>query len=756
MPLSLSAPFRTAASAWAAVAAVSVVFAVGLAAAPIAAAADACDNATLRAQNNSTGLPDCRAYEMVTPPYKEGFSILGSPIPAFTDDGVISYASGGSFAGDAHGSPGNLYHGVRSPSGWETRAMGPSSALYNTSINGQLALPVAAESSDLRWSLWRMFRRGETENDIGYWLRDSDGNFARVGNYMPPEGGNPDAVGLPVMGVSADLSHVVVANGPGTAASSALREYVGVNNGWPPRPVSIDNDGQPTGGQSCLRNVSPEGRVIVFSSGCGGGVLQLWARVAGSALVAVSGSECTRGAEDEGGLCNGLSAADYVGGAADGSRVFFTTKQQLVNGDIDTGNEVDPSAGNDLYACDIPAGVPVPVGSANPCSTLTEVSGAGDDAEVQGLVAISEDGSRVYFVARGVLADNLGVDDVGPRAGRDNLYVWDRDDAHPAGQTRFVARLAGNDVGQGAKMTPDGRYLLFTTASRLVTGGAGTDGDDARDLYRYDAVTHSIVRISTSVAGGGGDGAGFDVAHPAMSADGSTVVFDSAEALSVSDTNGMSDVYSWRDGQVSAITFGGGGAVGITASGRDIIFGSDARILPADGDILGDIYTARVGGGFAAPRPPAVCAGDGCQGQLSGAPGLMGPRSGLSGGDPADVAAALSLRAVSAAQRRRLAATGRLTVTVKANAGGIVRATARAKIGGRSVTVASGRRAMTTPGSVAVTLKLSRKARAQLAARGRLTVKLSVSHSRASKGRSVTLKLTRARAKKSSSVGGRS
>jgi hypothetical protein len=737
---------------------VGLLFVIGLAAAPIATA-DSCDNAALRAQNGSAGLPDCRAYEMVSSPYKEGFPVMG-PF-RFTDEGTVSYRLRGAIAGNAHGTVGNSYHAERSATGWLTSPVDPSMEHFNTSYVGDFGQPMEAESADLRWSLWRMYRRDEPQTKIGYWLRGPDGAFTRIGDILRP--GTYETKEQLIGGVvgarlvsSDDLSHVVLSAGfAGTATATALTEFVGTGHSWPPRPVSVNNVGQPTPGETCSRNISPDGRVIVFVSGCNGtGTLQVWARVAGSATVAVSGSECTRPFGHPDGPCNGVSAAEYEGGATDGSRVFFTTNQQLVNGDIDQTN--------DLYACDIPAGVPAPVGSANPCGALTEVSGtaSGAQAQVESVSVVSDDGSRVYFVAQGVLADNLGANGAAPVAGQSNLYLWIKDAAHPAGEVRFVAKLDVGDVG-GPQLTPDARYLVFTTAAALVTSGPGSDDDGgAKDVYRYDAGTHQIVRVSTSVAGGGNSG--FDVSIPAASAmtsDGSTVIFNTAEALSASDTNGVTDVYAWHDGQVSLISPSppsGAGSLGITPSGRDIFFGTSSPLLAADRDAIGDIYTARVGGGFALPRPPALCSGDGCQGLLSGAPGLAGPRSGLSGdSDPDDAATAFSLRAVTATQRRRLAATGKVSLTVAANAAGRVTATARAKIGGRSVTVASGRRTMTTPGSMAVALKLSRNARAQLAARGRLTVKVSVSHSKATRGRSVTLKLTRARAKKSS-VRGRS
>jgi Tol biopolymer transport system component len=699
-----------------------------------AAADDVCANAAVRAQANSTGLPDCRGYELVSSPYKEGFQVEPGLFLRFTDDGIVSYASAGSFADNPLEVLLNRYHATRSAAGWVTTSPAPPSQIYNTASE-----TVQGESADLRSTLWTMSRRNVAGEKSGYYLRGPDGTFTRIGDRVD------DVLGVGyVAGVSDDLKHVVFNHGNG----STLFEYVGTGNAGPPRAASVDNQGHEQG--ACINSVSSDGRVIVYSTGCGVGTPQVWARASGSATVAVSGSECTRTAGDPDGACNGVSAASYAGGAVDGSRVFFTTSQQLVNGDTDTGQ--------DLYACDIPSGAPAPVGAANPCTTLTEVSGTATDAQVENVVAISKDGSRVYFVARGVLAGNLGVGDVGASTGTGahNLYVWDRDDAHPAGTTRFVARLDASSLGR-AQMTSDGRYLLFLTAGSMVTDGPGADTDGAMDAYRYDAVTKAMVRVSKSVSGGGGNGQGYDVSLiPALSmtADGSTVIFDSAEPLSVGDTDGVTDVYAWHDhGGVSLISAGGGGSLGISPSGRDIFFSTGTQVLAGDRDFNIDIYDARVGGGFA-PVQTTPCSGDECRGQHSQPPSLAGPLSAGSGGlGEVAVSPAFSLRAVSAAQRKALAATGKVSLTVTTNAPGTINIKATATIGGRSVTVGSARRTLTAAEKIAVRLTLSKKARSQLAARGKLSVRIAVSHSKVALDRSLTLRLVyatpKAKAKRS-------
>jgi hypothetical protein len=596
------------------------------------ALAGGCPNEQFRSENNSMQLPECRTYEMVTPLYKEGFPVVAQ---TFSDEGAIAYQSIGSFAGNPQGSVGNQYIARRSSAGWTTASQEPPPATYETIASGSEDVL----SSDLRSSLW-VDRRGEAPADDGffYYLRGPDGSMTRVGRTAIP-GGTKEAPFT--QGASADLTHVLFAHGAtgsGHADQAALYEYVGTGNEGPPLSVSIDNTGASTPGEACPAGMSADGRVIAFFSGCNGsGLLQLWARVGGSATVAVSHSECTRTSGDPGGACNAATPAAFAGMPTDGSRVYFTSAQQLVNGDTDQTN--------DLYECEIPPGAPAPVGAANPCASLTEVTHDASGADVQSVVNVSEDGSRVYFVAKGVLAANLGTNEARAVAGDENLYVWEKDAAHPAGQMTFVAKLEAG-IGR-AQSTVDGRYLVFETASRLLA----SDIDEATDVYRYDAQTRSLLRLSTDTSGTGGNEPGFEatLARPGtpvplgappprtMTSDAGAVVFETAEALSPADDDGTTDVYAWHEGHVSLISKGGGSAIGITGSGQDIFFKTAQPLTPGDSGTETDFYDARVDGGFPVSTPEP-CSGEACHGALplqpqvpgaSGSATLSGPGSPL-------------------------------------------------------------------------------------------------------------------------------
>jgi hypothetical protein len=61
------------------------------------------------------------------------------------------------------------------------------------------------------------------------------------------------------------------------------------------------------------------------------------------------------------------------------------------------------------------------------------------------------------------------------------------------------------------------------------------------------------------------------------------------------------------------ISAGGSIATAMSSSGRDIFFATSTRLVGQDSDVLSDVYDARVGGGFPAPRAEPSCSGDACQ-----------------------------------------------------------------------------------------------------------------------------------------------
>ncbi len=97
----------------------------------------------------------------------------------------------------------------------------------------------------------------------------------------------------------------------------------------------------------------------------------------------------------------------------------------------------------------------------NTCPNLRQLTTGG--ADVENVVRVSKDGSHVYFIAHGVLAANRGANDQTALAGAHNLYVWQTDAEHPAGHTRFVARLITPvRWGTRAPVQPRSRLMVVT------------------------------------------------------------------------------------------------------------------------------------------------------------------------------------------------------------------------------------------------------------------------------------------------------
>jgi hypothetical protein len=357
----------------------------------------------------------------------------------------------------------------------------------------------------------------------------------------------------------------------------------------------------------------------------------------------------------------GRASAEFDGASSDGSVVFFTTAAQLVGEDRDSGN--------DLYMARI--GCP---GGVQECESdpgrkevlsLVQVSHdpTGGEASVQGVVSVAPDGSHVYFVARGDLSSPVerevlvGEGRAVPQAGADNLYAYDSmtenvsfvtdlcsgpglsgevvDGACPAGLGEYLG--ARNDMGlwllrtHESQTTDDGRFLVFSSYGRLVA----SDGDSARDVYRFDAGTGVLARVSLGEDGADANGNGeFDAGisgeldQRAVSNDGSRVVFTSAEPLSERAVNGLSNVYEWDggsgegEGRVSLVSSGSANEsvtrTVISSGGGDLFFVTSQGLVPQDTDGAVDVYDARLDGGF--PQAPAEgrpCEGDACQGPLT-------------------------------------------------------------------------------------------------------------------------------------------
>lgn len=152
---------------------------------------------------------------------------------------------------------------------------------------------------------------------------------------------------------------------------------------------------------------------------------------------------------------------------------------------------------------------------------------------------------------------------------------------------------------QGA-VSADGRYVAFeSSAFDLVTG----DTNNARDIFRFDRLTNTTIRVSISSAGAQSNG---NSNFADMSDDGRYIVFSSFATNLTGDTdnNGTFDIFM-RDTLTNTTTLiskAGGTSAGnaanglstkpvLSADGKYIAYESKATdILASDSDAISDIY----------------------------------------------------------------------------------------------------------------------------------------------------------------------
>ncbi|HET7418624.1 MAG TPA: hypothetical protein VFJ61_13460 [Solirubrobacterales bacterium] len=572
----------------------------------------------------SASLPDCRAYELVTPADTNGrppkglnngngdaFATLavspsGETASFQTEGGTLPGMEGtGAFNGDS-------YRSTRGAGGWSTVATGPNGTEAS-------APSVGSASLDQGYQFWTAVGEGSAViAEPTHYIRYPDGHSELVGQGSL--GTDPDAVGR---FIAENGTHIVFTSRvplePKAPAGSRVSVYDRTSDGVT-HLVSLlpGNVTSPTDDDAVYAGVSADGSSIAFRIGT-----ILYLRVDNNVTYEVG--------ED----------VEFAGINATGDRTFYVEDGDLFALDSSTGERIRFTS----------------VGNAT-------------------VVNVAPDGSRAYFVSTTAIS-GAGENPLGtlPKAGKRNLYL-----SHE-GEVSFVGIVTPGDVegepadapaiiGLGrwtsapvrngrlaedpSRVNPDGSVLLFQSRADLTGYGSG----GVPQVYRYDSAGNRLHCIScnpTRSVEGGATLQSFETAQgtpppffsygfvPNLRADGARAFFQSEEALVSTDTDHVQDIYEWEEQGVGSCTRPGGCVYlissghsskdnflyGISATGDDVFFTTEDILVSGDESTV-SIYDARVNGGFPS-QIAADCVGEGCRPGIGATPHLSTPGSAVTG-----------------------------------------------------------------------------------------------------------------------------
>jgi hypothetical protein len=565
----------------------------------------ACENETFRI-GLSALLPDCRAYELVTPgdtngrpPSGVGFTgVYFQTLEASPDGNRASFLiEGGLIPGNegAGAFNGDLYLATRGAEGWTSEVTGPSGKEVVGPNPGSV-------SPDQTYSFWK---NAHTE---AIYIRYPDGHSELVGRGSLGEDPLVQAKLITENGghiiFVTEAGHAIPLE-PNAPPTKTAAVYDRSAEG-PTHVVSLlPGDISPGAGEdAAFRGASEDGEGIAFEIG-----KTLYVRLNSAETLEVA------------------SGVTFAGISKEGKRVFYLQ-------------------GGNLFAFDTETEAKIPF------STSGDIT----------LVNVAEDGTRAYFVSSSVLTGEPNPNGEVAKAGKEgeqNLYFSEE------GQISFVGRVTKRDVegekrpilgqisGLGlwldgfqfrapdidpSRATPSGLILLFESRANLT----GFDSNGFAQVYRYDSAQNRLDCLSCSPTGtppthdaslqsfAEGQPSLIPASHhakiPNQSPDGARAIFQTAEPLVVGDTDELLDVYEWEEEGVGSCETKGGcvylisGAhssspdflFAMSSSGNDVFFRTTDLLLPRDKETTLSIYDARVEGGFPEPEPKSECEGEGC------------------------------------------------------------------------------------------------------------------------------------------------
>jgi hypothetical protein len=608
------------------------------------ALAGSCPNEAIRkTEPYGSALPDCRAYEQVSPVDKNATDAAGRPgyVQSSPDGERVSYYSVVPFPVSVTAPEFPIYLSTRAPAGWSTQGLdapvepgGTDEVRGLTASDGEALDFVDAESQEK----FLLAPGAEVEHGNVY-VRDSATGGYKLLVSRPAE--------FTYSASTADGSRVLF--------TSTKEKLV---------PGVVDELEQPY-----LYEWNRETGQVSFAGEVSGKAPEA-GTVAGS-------NEAIEG------------AVNYTENtiSENGSRIFFSEKggeEKLYMREPEAGRTVQLSQGPAQWRAATPTGSKVFYTEAGALyqydtESATRTAVTQGTADVQGLVGISTDGSYAYFVANEVLASNENslpgnAERETAKAKEPNLYEWHEGASNPV---MFVTRFAPYSAGgksadlfnwqgyyrpslggsergfKGSRVSADGKTVLISSTASIIKGytspgGPSYNNEGKDELYRYDASTGRLSCVSCNLSR---TRASFDTylsENPAegsspvantvntltrnLSADGTRVFFQTEEEL-LPQANAQMNVYEWeREGAGSCgieegeIESGGclyllsngqssSGAYFGDASenGEDVFFFTRQSLVGQDRDANVDVYDAREGGGIGAqnPVPPSpACVGE--------------------------------------------------------------------------------------------------------------------------------------------------
>jgi len=619
---------------------------------------ETCPNEHRRQETHSTALPDCRAYELVSPSKQGSFIVFpGSAPPTSYATNPSRFSFGGGFGSLPGTDPPtgfqiDNYVSTRTNNGWVTKYAGVSGedTLAASNMVGDLGFdkvidfntpnscfgcvhepePVApyvwaASGESLgRWPTNVEPVPGADFNSKGTWQTSPDfSHLAYSSNNVEwAPGGLTKAPGSAYDYNTASGTTKIISltpsgeNIPQEPGRTEVNEWIN----FPGDNVySYEHIGEPT---QIHPSVSTDGSHILMSTiGASSGV-HLYMRVNDEVTYDVSQQH----------------DVNYLGMTADGSKVFFTSNEDLTNEDTRKSTDLYmwSEATNSLKVISLGnngsgnSDACEPVGGwTNGCS-IVPVEPA---AKYTGDSPIASASGDIYFYSPEQLDGSKGLPN------EENLYVYRGGQVHyvttfePGGYcTPNESGCSNGPVGR-INVSPDGNHMAFITTQRL----SGYQNNGFAEMYDYEPSTERLFCVSCDPSGAPPVGGTSGSDDGLFMADDGRTFFYTPDALVPQDTNELHDVYEYVGGRPQLITAGTGsldevvtnnqertvGLAGVSADGVDVYFSTfDVLVGQDENGQFAKYYDARTNGGFPAPPAALPCAAaDECHGVGSSPPG---------------------------------------------------------------------------------------------------------------------------------------